>query len=152
MGLRVQHTASRGSRLSASGTNKHGQRIVTGGSRGIGRGILVELARQGADVVINYFAGADHGFARDTAADETVAEIEALGRRAIAVEGAIADPEVNRELVQTAVDAFGGVDVLASNVSGKLRPLRRPTSCLSRECARVRPAAFRRCPVPDRRG
>src|SRR5690606_30421195 len=47
--------------------------IVTGGSRGIGRGIAVELARQGADVVINYHAGADQGFARDTASEETVA-------------------------------------------------------------------------------
>lgn len=89
--------------------------IVTGGSRGIGRGISVELARQGADVVINYFAGADQGFARDAAHDETVAEIEALGRRAIAVEGDIADPQVSTELVQAAVKAFGGVDILASN-------------------------------------
>lgn len=89
--------------------------IVTGGSRGIGRGISVELARQGADVVINYFAGADRGFARDTAHDETVAEIEALGRRAIAVEGDIADPQVSTDLVQAAVDGFGGVDILASN-------------------------------------
>jgi L-rhamnose 1-dehydrogenase len=89
--------------------------IVTGGSRGIGRGIAVEFARQGADVVINYFAGADRGFARDTAAEETVAEIEALGRRAVAIEGDIADPQVSRDLVQAAVDAFGGVDVLASN-------------------------------------
>ncbi|OEO28157.1 short-chain dehydrogenase [Devosia insulae DS-56] len=89
--------------------------IVTGGSRGIGRGISVELARQGADVVINYFAGADQSFARDTAHDETVAEIEALGRRAIAVEGDIADPQVSADLVQAAVAAFGGVDILASN-------------------------------------
>lgn len=89
--------------------------IVTGGSRGIGRGIAVEFARQGADVVINYFGGADSGFSRDKAADETVAEIEALGRKAIAIEGNIAEPAVSTELVQAAVDAFGGVDILASN-------------------------------------
>jgi L-rhamnose 1-dehydrogenase len=89
--------------------------IVTGGSRGIGRGICLEFARQGADVVLNYYAGADEGFARDTAADEVVAEIEALGRKAIAVEGDIADPLVSRALVETAVATFGGVDVLASN-------------------------------------
>ena len=89
--------------------------IVTGGSRGIGRGISVELARQGADVVINYHAGADGALARDAAADETVAEIEALGRRAVAVEGDIADPAVSRDLVAATVAAFGGVDVLASN-------------------------------------
>ncbi|WP_027164374.1 glucose 1-dehydrogenase [Mesorhizobium sp. WSM3224] len=89
--------------------------IVTGGSRGIGRGIAVEFARQGADVVINYFGGADIAFARDSAADETVAEIEALGRKAIAIEGNIAEPAVSAELVRVAVDAFGGVDILASN-------------------------------------
>jgi L-rhamnose 1-dehydrogenase len=87
--------------------------IVTGGSRGIGRGIAVELARQGADVVINYFAGADRG--GDSAAEEVVAEVEALGRRAIAVNGDIADAGVSRDLVHHAVEAFGGVDILASN-------------------------------------
>jgi L-rhamnose 1-dehydrogenase len=88
--------------------------IVTGGSRGIGRGIAVELARQGADVAINYFRGADAAFDRN-AADETVAAIEALGRRAITVEGDIADPATSRVLVAAAVATFGGVDVLASN-------------------------------------
>ena len=86
--------------------------IVTGGSRGIGRGISVEFARQGADVVINYFGGADRGFGGDAAVDETIAEIEALGRKAIAVEGDISDPEVSKDLVQAAIDSFGGVDIL----------------------------------------
>jgi L-rhamnose 1-dehydrogenase len=89
--------------------------IVTGGSRGIGRGISVEFARQGADVVINYFGGADSVFGGDAAVDETIAEIEALGRRAVAVEGDISDPEVSNDLVQAAIDSFGGVDILASN-------------------------------------
>jgi L-rhamnose 1-dehydrogenase len=89
--------------------------IVTGGSRGIGRGISLELARQGCDVVINYLSAADQGFARDDAADEVVGEIEAMGRKAIAVEGNIAEPQVSKELVQAAVDGLGGVDVLASN-------------------------------------
>lgn len=89
--------------------------IVTGGSRGIGRGICVELARQGADVVINYFVGADSGVDRDRAIDETVAEVEALGRRAVPIEGNIADPAVSRTLVEAAIGAFGGVDILASN-------------------------------------
>lgn len=89
--------------------------IVTGGSRGIGRGICLELARQGCDVALNYFSAADQGLAKNDAADEVVAEIEAMGRRAIAVEGNIADPAVSAELVQAAVDAFGGIDVLASN-------------------------------------
>ena len=50
--------------------------LVTGGSRGIGRGIALEMARQGADVVINYVRSSG-------AADEVVAEIEALGRRGL---------------------------------------------------------------------
>lgn len=87
--------------------------IVTGGSRGIGRGISIELARQGADVVVNYFADADQGV--DAAVEETLAEIAKLGRRAVAVNGDIADPAVSQVLVKTAVETFGGVDILASN-------------------------------------
>jgi len=89
--------------------------IVTGGSRGIGRGICLEFARQGADLVINYFETADHGFGRDRAIDEVVAEIEGLGRKAIPVAGDISDPAVSRILVDTAVSTLGGVDILASN-------------------------------------
>jgi L-rhamnose 1-dehydrogenase len=89
--------------------------IVTGGSRGIGRAIAVELARQGCDVVIGYSRGNDHGYARDAAVDEVLAEIEALSRKAVAVEGNIAEPSVSTALVKAAVGAFGGVDVLSSN-------------------------------------
>ncbi|MBZ9934668.1 glucose 1-dehydrogenase [Mesorhizobium sp. BR1-1-16] len=89
--------------------------IVTGGSRGIGRGISLEFARQGCDVVINYFGAADHYVTHAEAAEEVVAEIQALGRKAIAVEGDIADPQVSHDLVKSAVEAFGGVDVLSSN-------------------------------------
>ena len=89
--------------------------IVTGGSRGIGRAISIELARQGADVVINYFGGADAGFSGHAAIDEVTAEIAATGRRAVPVEGDIADPAVSRTLVAAAVENFGGVDILASN-------------------------------------
>jgi L-rhamnose 1-dehydrogenase len=89
--------------------------IVTGGSRGIGRAIAVELARQGADVVINYHDGADHDFGRDSAAEETIAAIVAMDRKGIAVPGNIGDPAVSRTLVQTAIAEIGGVDILASN-------------------------------------
>jgi L-rhamnose 1-dehydrogenase len=89
--------------------------IVTGGSRGIGRGISLELARQGCDVVIGYQIANDHGYRRDAAIDEVVAEIEALGHRAIPVEGDIADPSVSTALVAAAIENFGGLDVLSSN-------------------------------------
>jgi L-rhamnose 1-dehydrogenase len=89
--------------------------IVTGGSRGIGRGICMELARQGADVVVSYFVRADEGYGRDTAIEETIAGVTRLGRKIIAVEGDIADPAVSKALVATAVESLGGVDILASN-------------------------------------
>ena len=88
--------------------------IVTGGSRGIGRGIAIELAQQGADVVISYHSGADRSIDQD-AASQTVAEIEALGHRALAVEGNIADASACRDLVAKTVQEFGGVDIMASN-------------------------------------
>ena len=88
--------------------------IVTGGSRGIGRGIAVECARHGADVVINYARDAA-GTRAPTAAQEVVAEIEALGRRAVAIKGDIAQPETAQALVDAAVANFGGVDVAVAN-------------------------------------
>ena len=88
--------------------------IVTGASRGIGRGITLDFAREGADVAINYFAGADAGFDRD-AAESLATEIRALGRRAILVEGDIGQAKTASALVAAAVEAFGGVDILASN-------------------------------------
>lgn len=89
--------------------------IVTGGSRGIGRAISLELARQGADVIVNYYSKSDDAQSRDGAADEVVAEIRAMGRRAMALEGNIGDEAVSQLLVAAAVEQFGGVDILASN-------------------------------------
>jgi L-rhamnose 1-dehydrogenase len=88
--------------------------IVTGGSRGIGRGIALDFAREGADVAINYFAGADAAFDRE-AADTVAAEVRALGRRVIVFEGDIGEAETATALVRAVVEAFGGVDILASN-------------------------------------
>ncbi len=82
--------------------------LVTGASAGIGRAVAIGAARHGADVVIN--------FARDEAgAAGAVAEIEALGRRAIAVQGDVADPATARDFIARAVDAFGKVDVFVNN-------------------------------------
>src|SRR3954452_8796216 len=88
--------------------------IVTGGSRGIGRGIALAAARHGADVVVNYSSdrGAD---GRPGPGTETVEAIRALGRRAVGVEGDIADPETGGKLVEAAVENFGKLDIFVSN-------------------------------------
>lgn len=82
--------------------------LVTGGARRVGRAISLALARAGADVVVNYFQSAE-------AAEETVAEIVALGRRAIAVHADVAlKPEVDA-LVRRTAETFGRLDVLVNN-------------------------------------
>lgn len=89
--------------------------IVTGGSRGIGAGISRAMARAGADVVVNYFKDNDSEFGKTDGIDVVVADIEATGRRAIAVEGNVAEPETGPRLVAAALEAFGKVDILSSN-------------------------------------
>ena len=83
--------------------------LVTGGSRGLGRAIALALARQGADVGVNYRGNAD-------AAAEVVTEIRSIGRAAIAIQG---DTSAGREsceaIVKAAIDEFGKVDILVNN-------------------------------------
>lgn len=82
--------------------------LITGGSRGIGAAVAVEMARQGADVAINSHSGG-------AAAAEVIAAVEAQGRRCISVEGDVALPETAAAFVEAAVQAFGKVDVFVSN-------------------------------------
>ncbi|MDH4146954.1 MAG: SDR family oxidoreductase [Acidimicrobiia bacterium] len=82
--------------------------LVTGGGRGIGRGIALGLAEDGADVVVNYRRD-------DAAAAETVAAIEALGRRAVAISASIADYDECRRLVAESVEAMGQLDIVVLN-------------------------------------
>lgn len=89
--------------------------VVTGGSRSIGRAIALASARDGADVAINYWGDNDKSYGKESAVESIIAEIEALGRRAIAVEGNVAERETGIELVRRTVEAFGRVDVLSSN-------------------------------------
>jgi L-rhamnose 1-dehydrogenase len=89
--------------------------IVTGGSRGIGAGIAVAAARHGADIVINYWGDNDAGYGKRSAVDAVQDEVRAAGRRVLAVDGNVADPATGKALVAAAVQAFGKVDVLASN-------------------------------------
>ena len=82
--------------------------LITGASRGIGRATAIEAARQGADVAINTFKDAEEAAA-------VVAAVETLGRRAIAIDGDVAQPESAAAFVAAAVEAFGRVDVFVSN-------------------------------------
>ena len=82
--------------------------VVTGGSRGIGRAVCLELARGGANVVLCY-AG------NEAAAQETVSACEALGTRALAVRCNVADAGEVKALMDTAVQTFGRIDILVNN-------------------------------------
>ena len=82
--------------------------LVTGGSRGIGRAIAIELARRGADVVINYNRS-------EGPALEVVAEIEALGRKGFALQADVSDFAQAGALVKGAVAALGGLNILVNN-------------------------------------
>ena len=82
--------------------------IVTGSSRGIGRAIAIELARQGADVLINYNQNR-------TAAEEVQNAVEALGRKAVIIQADISDLDAHPKLLDTALNAFGKVDILINN-------------------------------------
>jgi L-rhamnose 1-dehydrogenase len=82
--------------------------LITGASGGIGRAAAIGCAQHGADVAINYLND-------EAGAASAVREIEALGRRAIAVRGDVADPDAAPRFVGAAVEAFGRVDVFVSN-------------------------------------
>jgi 3-oxoacyl-[acyl-carrier protein] reductase len=82
--------------------------LVTGGSRGIGRAIVLRLATQGADVAFTYRGNA-------AAAADTVVAVEALGRRAIAVQADVSDVASAEGVVKATLEAFGKVDILVNN-------------------------------------
>lgn len=82
--------------------------LVTGGSRGIGRAIAVNLARAGAAVAINYSQSERQG-------REVRAEIEAAGGRAITVRADVRLPEDVERMAQETLDAFGRLDILVNN-------------------------------------
>lgn len=82
--------------------------LVTGGSRGIGRAIVLTLAKAGADVAINY-AG------NTAAAEETAEAVKAMGRKAIVLKGDVADTAVCEDMIKQAVAELGRLDILVNN-------------------------------------
>jgi NAD(P)-dependent dehydrogenase (short-subunit alcohol dehydrogenase family) len=88
--------------------------LVTGGGRGIGRGISLGLAEAGADLAIGYASRAD-------AAEKTAAEIREIGRRAVAVGADVSDPEAVQAMVDRVVAELGQVDILVNNAGSHRR-------------------------------
>ena len=82
--------------------------LVTGGSRGIGRAIVLRLATQGADVAFSYKGNA-------TAAAEVVAAVEAMGRRALSIQADARSQEGAEGLVKSVLEAFTKIDILVNN-------------------------------------
>ena len=82
--------------------------VVTGGSRGIGRAIALELASCGANVVVNYTSNSK-------AADEVVAEIEATGMSGMAIKADVSIASEVENLVNEVLKTFGSIDILVNN-------------------------------------
>src|SRR5262249_27893608 len=107
--------------------------FVTGGGRGIGRGIVLEFAREGADVAINYRRDRD-------AAEQTAADVRSLGRRATVLQADVAEREQVEQAVAHAVEFLGHLDVAVANsgVAARFAPV-----------VQVDPAEWRRVLATD---
>lgn len=82
--------------------------LVTGASRGIGRSIALELAKQGAHVAVNYAGSEDR-------AQAVVDEIIALGQKAFKVQADVSNEKSVKDMVKTVIDTFGSLDILVNN-------------------------------------
>jgi len=96
--------------------------IVTGAGAGLGRAYALELAKRGAKVVVNDLGGARDGSGEGAAApaDKVIEEIKALGGEAVANYDSVSTAQGGENIVKTALDAFGKVDILINN-AGILR-------------------------------
>jgi NAD(P)-dependent dehydrogenase (short-subunit alcohol dehydrogenase family) len=84
--------------------------VITGGDSGIGRAVAIAFAREGADVVISYLD-------EQSDAEDTAKWVEKAGRKAVLVPGDVSKPAQCRQVISTAVDNFGKIDVLVSNAA-----------------------------------
>jgi 3-oxoacyl-[acyl-carrier protein] reductase len=84
--------------------------LVTGSSRGIGKAIALTLAREGADIIVNYLT-------RKNDAENVAKEIEALGRRALVVKADVSNKEEVFKMVDEVIKNFGKIDILVNNAA-----------------------------------
>ena len=90
--------------------------VITGSGRGIGRAIALELAGHGANVAVNYFR-------HKAQAEQTAADVELAGGRALVVKAHVGEIEGVQRLVGAAAETFGGVDIFVGNAaSGVIKP------------------------------
>jgi NAD(P)-dependent dehydrogenase (short-subunit alcohol dehydrogenase family) len=85
--------------------------IITGGDSGIGRAVALAFAREGADVLISYLPE------EETDADETARLVQDAGRKVVKVPGDIRDEAVCQQIIDTAVQELGGIDILVNNAA-----------------------------------
>ncbi|PWH17998.1 MAG: enoyl-[acyl-carrier-protein] reductase FabL [Ardenticatenia bacterium] len=91
--------------------------LITGASRGIGRAIALELARRGADIVVNFLR-------RRSAAEEVVSAIQVLGQRAVAIKANVGEAEEIDRMFDQVQSEFGRCDILVGNAAtGVIRPI-----------------------------
>ena len=90
--------------------------LVTGAARGIGRAVALKLASAGCDIAANYYNSHDE-------AEALCSQIEAMGRRAVALQASVAMPDSVEDMFAELAARFGRVDIVVSNAaSGVLRP------------------------------
>ncbi|NBX84466.1 MAG: enoyl-[acyl-carrier-protein] reductase FabL [Gammaproteobacteria bacterium] len=90
--------------------------VITGGARGIGKAIALKLAKAGADIAIVYYNSSDE-------AAKLIDELQALGRKAVALQANVADESSVKEMAQAFSEHFDKVDIIVSNAaSGVLKP------------------------------
>jgi hypothetical protein len=87
--------------------------LITGADSGIGRAVALAFAREGADVAVSYLC-------EDEDAKETQRLVEAVGRNCLLIRGDIGQAARCRALVQTAVEAFGRIDILVNNAAHQM--------------------------------
>src|SRR5262245_66639861 len=109
--------------------------VITGAANGLGRSHALELARQGARIVVNDLGTTADGQGRDeSAARAAVEEIEKLGGEAVPHFGDVADFRDAQSMIKTAVDAFGDLNILICNAGFTRDSVRSEERRVGKEC------------------